>query len=134
MSRLSPVEVDCPVCDGIGRSSFDPWQLCVSCNGIGKAFLPGGPEFGCKKTLAKCKPGMLVTLGGTGDRGRVMQQTKQGYTYLAMESFSGEDKVWTPYPNIVGVSSVADPRWFGDSDAHAQEREDAVDPLRKAAP
>lgn len=90
--------------------------------------------FDCTMTLAKRKVGEIVTLGN-GDRGRVLahdrrepQTTRLG---LIGDFDDVESHTPTTYPSCVGVSSVADPRFFHDDAGHEKSHEDVTDPMRK---
>lgn len=134
MSRISPVETVCPDCKGVGTDPADAWRSCATCGRLGKIWRPGAPLYGCKTTLAKCKPGEIATLGN-GDRGKVLAHRKNGTptTSIALiGDFSGEEsKESTTYPSCVGVVSVSHPKWFYDDDSHAGSGEDQTDPMRR---
>lgn len=137
MSAISPVERECPDCKGVGTRPDDAWQSCPACKRLGRVWRDGAPGYGCKTTLSKCKPGEIATLGN-GDRGKVLAHRRNGTPTTAIAligEFSGvESKKPTMYPSCVGVVSVADPRWFYDTDSHADSREDATDPMRRTKP
>jgi hypothetical protein len=135
MSRLSPVELDCPTCNGIGWVTATSWALCPICRGVGKAWIPGAPGFGCKITLSQRRVGEIVTLGN-GDRGRIVRHDKRATptTSIALigDFDQRESSYPTAYPSCVGVASVSDPRWISDDSNHSHDRDDQVDPMRKA--
>lgn len=76
MSRLSPVELDCPDCAGGGWLIGSTWTVCARCDGKGKVWVVGAPSFGCKMTLGSRRLGEIVTLGN-GDRGRILRHDKR---------------------------------------------------------
>lgn len=133
MSRLSPVEIDCPACC-FGHPVDDPWATCWVCDGMGRTWIDGAPLFGCQKTLKSCKVGEIATLGN-GDRGRVLRHDKRATPTTALALISewdgSESTTPTGYPSCVGVVSVADPRWFRDDSGHAREHVDETDPIRR---
>lgn len=137
MTRISPVERECPDCQGTGNTIADPWVRCPTCKGLRKVWRPGAPRYGCKITLGQRKPGEIVTIGN-GDRGKILAHRKNGTptTMIALiGEFSGlESKESTTYPSCVGVISVAHQNWFYDDDAHANDREDETDPMRRMKP
>jgi hypothetical protein len=148
MTAISPVERQCADCQGTGCRIDDPWQTCPACKRLGRVWRPGAPLYGCNMTLEDRNPGEIVTLGN-GDRGRIVAHRgfrvargKRHYTgetpttmIALIGEFSGvESKTATSYPSCVGVVSVSDPRWFYDSDSHADDREDATDPMRRKTP
>ncbi len=136
MSRLSPVERDCPRCGGVGWERDDMFKPCVMCDGIGRAWVEGAPLFGCKMVLGDRKVGEIVTIGN-GERGRITRHdhraTPTTSVALIDEWTEKEADEATSYPSSVGISSVADPRWHKDDSGHAHSREDQADPIRKAA-
>jgi hypothetical protein len=135
LSRLSPVERDCPRCGGVGWERDDMFKLCLDCGGVGKTWIPGAPGFGCKIVLGKRKVGEIVTLGN-GDRGRIVRHDKRGAPRTSVALIGDFDDIQaeeaTSYPSATGVVSVSDPRWHDDDSGHAHSREDQADPIRKA--
>lgn len=131
---MSPAERPCLACLGAGRIPPD-WALCPTCDGLMRTWLEGGPTFGCKLTLATCRPGEIVILG-TGDRGRVVRHCKRGTpsTDLALidEFDDAEQPEPTSFPSIVGVLSVSVASWsHEDLAGESKSRGDYLDPLQR---
>lgn len=136
---MSSVEVPCPRCAGAGYIHPPPagaaWLRCAACDGIGRAWAPGAPGYGCTMTLGERVRGEVVTLGN-GDYGRVLWHSPSGRptTYLSLiGEFDGiEDHRPVSYPSCVGVQSVSVPRMAGDTNAHANSRSpDLGDPMQR---
>lgn len=105
------------------------------CNGIGKTWIPGGPSFGCKLVLAKCRPGEIVVLG-TGERGRVIRHVKRGTPSTDVALIGDfddlEEETPTSYPSVVGVASISVGQGRPqDIAGQVRSRTDHLDPLQK---
>lgn len=134
---LSPVYRQCRACGGAGHIHPAPtgmsWLRCTSCDGVGHEWIDGAPLFGCKMLLSERRRGEIVTIGN-GDRGRIQWHTKgaRPITFISLigDFDDRESTDVTMYPSCVGIISVADPRWYDDSD-QAGGRTDNEDPMRK---
>lgn len=128
--KLSPVERDCPSCDGFGRRG---WDICPRCDGVGHVFKEGGPLFGCRIALEDAKPGQIATIAN-GDRGRIIRHCQRGTpsTEVALIEplFGEQDLLTTTYPSATGVISLSVDSWFYDPHGDARAREDHLDPLQ----
>jgi hypothetical protein len=127
--ELSPVQQLCVACEGYGRIAL---ELCRGCDGIGRTWIPGGPSFGCKLTLADVKRGQIATIGN-GDRGRVLRHCERGSItelILIEPMFEIEEETPTWYPSATGVVSMSAAAWFrDDSSGNRGDGADPIDPL-----
>jgi hypothetical protein len=127
------VHVTCPACLGVSR-----WDRCRSCDGIGRAWAPGAPGYGCSITLADRDPGEVVTLG-TGEQARILwhmprrsKKVRPETTFLGMiGEFDGvESYAPIAFPSVVGVLTVDVRRASADHEAHDRSKtEDLSDPV-----
>lgn len=140
---MTSVHVPCPTCHGENgwfSSSSLRWVRCSLCEGLGRWWAPGAPEFGCSITLADRDPGEIVTLGN-GDRGRILwhmprksKKVRPETTFLGLldEFTDREDHRPILYPSCVGVASVDVSRATIDHDAHDHEKAiDYTDPVHR---
>ena len=133
---LTPVQRHCPDCRGLGKITGPDQgiEFCRTCKAIGRVFIDGGPSFGCKFTLAQCKPGMIVSIGN-GDRGRVVRHCKRGspttMVNLIDPMFDEEEISSTTYPSETGVASMSASSWLQDPSGGHRAREDHLDPLQQ---
>lgn len=138
---MTSVLRQCRSCSGTGSAPSTPaslWPLCAGCQGVGKTWIVGAPDFGCSITLADRDPGEIVTLGN-GDRGRILwhvprksKKVRPETTFVGLIGEFDEIESHAPvsYPSCVGVSTVDWSRAVVDGDAHAGEREiDYNDPV-----
>lgn len=137
---MTAVQVPCPRCLGQGwlMPPDRSWVLCAGCDGVGKAWAPGGPSFGCKIKLGERIAGEIVTLGN-GDVGRIAWHSPRGKdkknppttTFLTLIEFGDEDDRPVGYPSCTGVASVAIQRGRGDDDHFGDRGTDAGDPMQR---
>lgn len=130
---LSPVHRICDSCKGYGHAPDH--RMCAECDGIGRVWIPGGPSFGCKMTLADRRVGEIVTLGN-GDRGRVARHCRRGEptTEIALidELFETESEETTSYPSVTGViSTMPSNARSEDTGGQTRSRHDHLDPLQR---
>jgi len=133
---MTPVQVPCPHCRGLGYSYPPPIVTCRPCEGLGRVWAPGAPSYGCSIVLEDRIPGEIVTLGN-GDHGRILWHSPSGtpMTYLGIISeFDGhESHQPIRYPSCIGVASVSVSRMQGDTSTHANERSlDMDDPIQRS--
>lgn len=130
MTKISPVEVECSACSGVGWVIGGMWSTCKACGGLGRTWAKDAPGYGCSMTLDSRNVGEIVVIGN-GDRGRIVRKDKTTvWVNLIAEFNDAESSISTLYPGCTGVASVSDPRWQKD-DAGAGMREDQTDPVRR---
>lgn len=98
----------CEACGGDGGAFDDlrEWTRCRACDGLGHAWMAGGPSFGCSMTLGDREPGEVVELG-TGDRCKIAWHSprkapkqRPTITFVRLEDVFGEYE-----PNPIGCAS-----------------------------
>ncbi len=132
---MTPVQIQCPHCRGLGYSYPPPIVTCRICDGTRRVWAAGAPSYGCEIVLGDRVPGEVVTLGN-GDHGRILWHWRSGTptTYLGLISeFDGyESHRPVRYPSCIGVASVSVSRMSGDTKTHAQDRSvDIDDPMQR---
>jgi hypothetical protein len=133
---MTSVEIQCTHCIGIGwLTPPGTWVLCSVCDGIGRTWAPGAPGYGCKITLKQRFVGEIVTLGNW-ERGRILWHAPKKnptMTYLAVIDDFTEEQSHSPtgYPSVVGVRSVASPRFFTGDDGTGSRQTDQIDPMQR---
>ncbi len=140
---LLSIYVACSVCLGACHLWVsDIITRCAACDGLGRQWAPGAPEYGCPFTLADREPGEVVTLGN-GQRAKILwhqprkrsKKAKPETTFIDLlegDFFERETFKMTPYPSCIGVASVDNPRTTDSRDEHDHERNaDPGDPLQR---
>lgn len=131
------VYVPCPACAGACYVHPPPirfaWLRCPACDGLGRAWAPGAPRYGCAEVLADRNRGEIVLLGN-GDLGRILREDQTGTptTWLGLiDGFDGaESHAPIAYPSCIGVVRVSAPRPRVDTKYHgASKTLDIGDPM-----
>lgn len=140
---IPPGRVRCERCKTAGgdfSGVFDSWVRCTKCDGVGHAWKPGGPKFGCALTLGEREPGEIVILG-SGERARIAWHSPKPAPKIAAQTtfvhlfdeFDEEYEHSNPIPvsSRIGVRSVATTKPHVDDDGTGHKNADIIDPLNR---